>query len=115
MNGMQHVWRGLAEYQVTTRAQNLFSQLQGSELVRNIEDSELARLENQTFFLKLFNYSIVDDTKEQTKMERMVEFGNPYLFYYLTNTASLYIDATFSVAPKPFYRCLVVVIFDKTL
>ena len=48
-------------------------------------------------------------------MNRMVGFDNPYLFYYLTNTASLYIDTTFSVARKPFYQYLVVVIFDKTL
>ena len=48
-------------------------------------------------------------------MERIVGFENPYLFYYLTNAQSLYIDATFNVAPKPFYQCLVVMIFEETL
>ncbi len=48
-------------------------------------------------------------------MERIVGFGNPYLFYYLTNAQSLFIDATFSIAPKPFYQCLVVMIFEETL
>ena len=48
-------------------------------------------------------------------MERIVGFENPYLFYYLTNAQSLYIDATFTVVPNPFYQCLVVMIFEETL
>ena len=33
------------------------------------------------------------------------------LFFHLTNAKKLYIDATFSIAPKPFYQCIVVIIF----
>jgi len=42
-------------------------------------------------------------------------FGNPYLFYYFSNAKHLFIDATFAVTPKPFYQCLVVMIFDDIL
>ena len=37
------------------------------------------------------------------------------LFYYMTQAENLFIDANFSVAPRPIYQCLVVMIFDKTL
>ena len=48
-------------------------------------------------------------------IERIMGFGNSYLFYYLTHANHLFIDATFSVAPKPFYQCLIVMIFYETL
>ena len=72
-------------------------------------------MRNSNKFFLQFNSTIVDDTKEQTTMERIIGFGNPYLFYYLSNAKSLYIDATFSIAPKPFYQCLVVMVFEETL
>jgi len=115
LNTIQPTWKGLTQYQVNNRVRNIRSKLQGSELVRNIEDAELAKMRNSNKFFLQFNCSIADDTKEQTTMERIVGFGNPYLFYYMTHAENLFIDATFSVAPKPFYQCLVVMIFDKTL
>ena len=48
-------------------------------------------------------------------MKRIIAFSNPYLFYYLSNAKSLYIDAVFLIAPKPFYQCLVIMIFEETL
>ena len=115
MDGMQRAWKGLTVYQVTTRVRNICLQHQGSELLRNIENSELARMKNSNKFFLQFNCVIADDTKEQTTMERIVGFGNPYLFYYLSYAQSLFIDATFNVAPKSFYQCLVVMIFEETL
>ena len=72
-------------------------------------------MKNSNKFFLQFNCSIADDTKEQTTIERIMGFGNPYLFYYMTNSKHLFIDATFSIAPKPFYQCLVVMLFDETL
>jgi len=115
LNAIQPTWRGLTDFQVTTRVRNIRSKIQGSDLVRNIEDSELARMKNSNKFFLQFNCSIADDTKEQTTIERIMGFGNPYLFYYMTNSKHLFIDATFSIAPKPFYQCLVVMLFDETL
>ena len=115
MNGRQRTWRGMTDNQVTSRVCNVRAQIQGSDLLRNIESSELARMENSNKFFLQFHTTIADDTKEQTTMERIIGFGNPYLFYYLSNAKSLYIDATFSIAPKPFYQCLVVMIFEETL
>jgi len=115
MNDLQPTWRGLTRYQVITRVWNIRTKLQGPDLVQNVEDTQLARMKNSNKFFLQFNCSIADDTKEQTTIERIMGFGNPYLFYYMTHAEHLFVDATFSVAPKPFYQCLVVMIFDKTL
>ena len=115
MDGMQRTWRGLTDYQVTTRVLNTRLQHQESDLLQNIENSELARMKNSNKIFLQFNCVIADDMKEQTTMERIVGFGNPYLFYYLTHAQSLYIDATFTVVPNPFYQCLVVMIFEESL
>ena len=115
LNGIQTTWKGLTDFQVTTRVRNIRLKVQGSDLVRNIEDSELARMKDSNNFFLQFNCSIADDTKEQTTIERIMGFGNPYLFYYLSNSKHLFIDATFAIAPKPFYQCLVVMSFEETL
>ena len=53
--------------------------------------------------------------KNRQQWKRIVGFGNPYLFYYLSHAQSLFIDATVSIAPKPFYQCLAMMIFEETL
>ena len=115
LNSIQPTWKGLTDFQVTTRVRNIQSRVLGSDLVRNLEDSELARMKDSNKFFVQFNNSIVDDTKEQSTMERIMGFGNPYLFYYMANSKHLFVDATFAIAPKPFYQCLVVMSFDETL
>ena len=115
LNDLQPTWRGLTQYQVITRIRNIRTKLQGPDLVRNIEDAPLAKMKDSNKFFFQFNCTIIDDTKEQSTAERIMGFGNPYLFYYKSNSESLFIDATFAVAPKPFYQCLVVMIFDKSL
>ena len=111
MNDLQPTWRGLTRYQVITRVRNIRTKLQGPDLVRNVEDTQLARMKNSNKFFLQFNCSIADDTKEQTTIERIMGFRNPYLFYYMTHAEHLFVDATFSVATKPFYQCLVVMVF----
>ena len=115
MNEIQPTWKGMTDFQVTTRVRNIRSKYKGSDLIRNIEESELARMKSSNKTFLQFNSTIVDDTKEQTSFERIMGFGNPYLFYYFSHAQHLFIDATFSVAPKPFYQCLVVMIYDDTL
>ena len=115
LNGIQITWKGLTDFQVTTCVQNIRSKVQGSDLVRNIEDSELARMKDSNNFFLQFNCSIAHNTKEQTMIERIMGFGNPYIVNYLSNSKHLFIDATFAIAPKPFYQCLVVMSFEETL
>ena len=115
MNEMHSTWKGMTDFQVTTRVRNIRSKLQGSDLVRNIEDSDLAKMRNSNKTFLQFNTTIADDTKEQVTFERIMGFGNPYLFYYFSNAKHLFIDATFAVVSKPFYQCLIVMIFDDTL
>ena len=115
LNAIQPTWKGLTDFQVTTRVRNIRSKVQGSDLVRNIEDSELARMKNSNKFFLQFNCSIADDTKEQTAIEMIMVFGNSYLFYYMTNAKHLFIDDTLETAPKPLYQCLVVMTIEDTL
>ena len=115
MNKRSTTWRGLTDNQVMSRVRNVRLQIQGSDWLWSIENSELARMRNSYKFFLQFNCTIADDTNEQTTIERIIGFGNPYLFYYLSNAKSVYIDATFLIAPKPFYQCLVIMIFEKTL
>ena len=56
MDGMQRTWRGLTDYQVTTRVLNTRLQHQESDLLQNIENSELARMKDSN---KIFCSSIV--------------------------------------------------------
>ena len=115
MNDLQPTWRGLTQYQVVTHVRNMRTKLQGPNLVRNVKETQSARMKNSNKFFLQYNCSIADDTKEQKTIERSMGFSNPYLFYYMTHTEHLFVDATFSIAPKPFYQCLVMMIFDKTL
>ena len=50
MNKKFTTWRGLTDNQVTSRVRNVRAQLQGSDLLRNIENSELARMKNSNNF-----------------------------------------------------------------
>ena len=52
LNSIQPTWKGLTDFQVTTRVRNIRLKVQGSDLVRNIEDSELARMKdsNNSFY-----------------------------------------------------------------
>ena len=69
LNTIQPTWKGLTQYQVITRVQNIRSKIQGSDLIQNIEDAELAKMKDSNKFFLQFNCSIADDTKEQTTME----------------------------------------------
>ena len=56
---------------------------------------------------------MIQKSKQQWKELLALEILT--LFHYMTHAENLFIDATFSVAPKAFYQCLVVIIFNKTL
>ena len=115
LNKIQPTWKGLTQYQEITRVQNIRSKLQGSDIVWINWRCRVSKNEEFEHIFLQFDCSIADDTKEQTTMEKIVGFGNPYLFYYMTNAENLFFYATFLIAPRPFYQCLVVIIFDKTL
>ena len=55
LNTIQPTWKGLTQYQVNNRVRNIRSKLQGSELVQNIEDAELAKMrDSNKFFLQFY-------------------------------------------------------------
>ena len=48
-------------------------------------------------------------------MMRLIIFANPALILGLLNgVVDLFIDATFSCVPAPFYQCLIIMVFDHS-
>ena len=46
-------------------------------------------------------------------MERIIGFGNPSLIRVLGGNKRVFIDGTFKIVPKPFYQCLIIMVFDE--
>ena len=64
MNGIQRTWHGMTDSQVSSRVRNVRVQIQGSNLLRNIENLELAQMKNLNKFFLQFNCTKADDRKE---------------------------------------------------
>jgi hypothetical protein len=47
-------------------------------------------------------------------MMRLMIFVNPALLGLLNGVVDLFIDATFSCVPAPFYQCLIIMVFDPS-
>jgi hypothetical protein len=47
-------------------------------------------------------------------MMRLMIFANPALLGLLNGVVDLFIDATFSCVPAPFYQCLIIMVFDPS-
>jgi hypothetical protein len=47
-------------------------------------------------------------------MMRLIIFANPALLGLLNGVVDLFIDATFSCVPAPFYQCLIIMVFDPS-
>jgi hypothetical protein len=47
-------------------------------------------------------------------MMRLMIFANPALLGLLNGVVDLFIDATFSCVPAPFYQCLIMMVFDPS-
>ena len=43
----------------------------------------------------------------------MIGFGNPSLFRLFGGNSKVFIDGTFSIVPKHFYQCLIIMVFGK--
>ena len=53
MNERSTTWRGLTDNQVISRVRNICSQIQGSDLLRRFENSELAIMRNSNNFFTI--------------------------------------------------------------
>ena len=47
------------------------------------------------------------------KLERVIGFDNPALFLCFGANQKVFIDGTFRIVPKPFYQCLIVMVFNN--
>ncbi len=45
---------------------------------------------------------------------RLMIFANPALLGLLNGVMNLFIDATVSCVPAPFYQCLIIMVFDPS-
>ena len=57
------------------------------------------------------NYIVTD--RKIHKLNRIIVYGNPYLFGLLKGSIHLYIDATFYCCPKGYEQMLIVMVFDE--
>ena len=56
---------------------------------------------------------MVPNPDDETSSMLCMAFGNPELLVYLkTPGLDLFIDATFDCIPKPFYQCLIIMVYD---
>ena len=104
-------WTGLQKTSVTGRVPKICNQMNGGDAFRTLENSTYALMTDiKRSFLQ--HHGIYPDPKKPGSYDRILVFGNPSHFGLLELTnLDLYIDATFDCCPKPFYQCLIVMIY----
>ena len=107
-------WHGLQEHQVLEMARKCRSKLgQGNSIstLENVMDySKMPNMDRP--FLHHLMCSPHPDKSDV--MMRLIIFANPALLGLLNGVVDLFIDATFSCVPAPFYQCLIIMVFDSS-
>ena len=106
-------WSGLQKKQVVERVRKCRAKLGFGNIITTITDTPQYRLmtDCERPFLQAFGtYPHPEDPKEYM---RMMIFANPSLLSLLkTPQLDMYVDATFDCAPRPFYQCLIVMVYN---
>ena len=105
------VFKGASNQKIMNRVRNSRSNLNGNDVFRTIENDTISRVKNSNLFFLHFNCSFPNEY--DGKLERIIGFGNPALFRVLRGCKRLFIDGTFKFVPKPFYQCLILMVFDE--
>ena len=106
-----NVFRGATNHKIINRIKNARSKLNGNDMYRTVEMDHLARIKDSDQFFMHFNITFPNDWSG--KYERIMGFGNPSLFRIFGGNKRVFIDGTFKIVPKPFYQCLIVMVFDE--
>jgi hypothetical protein len=105
------VWSGLSNMQVQAIVKNVRAREYGFDMFVKLETNKVSRMkDNDKWFLQ-FN-ALVTDPKDGQR-SRMLGFANPKLIGLLNGDVQIYIDGTFKICPKPFYQCLIIMVFNE--
>ena len=105
-------FKGASNTKIINRIKNSRTKYNGNDVFRTIEMSHLSKMKNSNQFFLQFNIAYPNEHTEG-KMERIIGFGNPALFRIFGGNSKIFIDGTFKVCPKPFYQCLIIMVFDE--
>ena len=109
---MKHnVFRGATNTKIINRIKNARTRMNGNDVFRIIESENLAVVKDSNQFFLHFNVSYPNE--DSKKYEKILGFGNPALFRCLGGNDRIFIDGTFKIVPKPFYQCLIIMVFDE--
>ena len=110
IKGQHRFFKGASDQKIINKVRNSRTYLNGSDVFRTIETNTVAKVRNTNPFFLQFNATFPNDC--DGKLECMIGFGNPPLFRTLRGCKRMFIDGTFKFVPKPFYQCLIIMIFD---
>ena len=70
-------------------------------------------LPNLCFQIIFLQFNLTFPSSFTGKLERVIGFGSPALFQCIGGNQKVFINGTFKIVPKPFYQCLIVMVFDN--
>lgn len=105
-------FKGASNSKMLNRIKNSRTKQNGNDVFRTIEMTNLSKMKNSHLFFLQFNITFPNELADG-KLERIIGFGNPSLFRVFGGNSKIFIDGTFKVCPKPFYQCLIIMVFDE--
>ncbi len=107
-------WYGLQEHQVLEMVRKCCNKLGLGNSISTLEivpDYSKMPSKDRPF---LHHSMCSPRTEKSNVMMRLMIFANPALLGLLNGAVDLFIDATFSCVPTPFYQCLIMMVFDPS-
>ena len=104
-------FNGATNLQIINRVKNCRAKINGNDVFRTIEMDNVAKSTKTNQFFLQFNVTF--PSSYSGKLERVLGYGNPTLFRCFGGNQKVFIDGTFRIVPKPFYQCLIVMVFDN--
>jgi len=107
-------WYGLQEHQVlemVRKCRNKLGQGNSISTLENVMDYSKMPSKDRPFL----HHSMCSPHPDKSDvMMCLMIFANPALLGLLNGVVDLFIDATFSCVPAPFYQCLIIMVFDPS-
>jgi hypothetical protein len=107
-------WYGLQEHQVLEMVRKCRNKLGHGNSISTLENvMEYSKMPSKD--RPFLHHSMCSPHPEKSDvMMRLMIFANPALLGLLNGVVDLFIDATFSCVPAPFYQCLIIMVFDPS-